>query len=618
MLRRLTGARAALAFLIFMLLALFAAPVEVPAQASGVKDVVMVLPFENVSTKPEYNWVGESFSDSLSELLSIPDMIVVSSDERELAYQRIRLPLTTLPSRATAIKLAREAKATMVVLGTYSVIPARDNQPEMISGTASVIMVNEGLWLGKTMVDGNRAKSVFDFGEPLTQLQKIQGHLAYNILYERDKILYNSEKSFPFTLNSLITRATRVPQKAFEAYVKGIQTKEKDKRENYLKNALRLYADDNAGAVYPQAAFELGHLYLSQNDWKNAAEYFSKIQKYRENDWKPEDANTNRTQKKKEPLYTEASFYAGLAYWRQGDLSHALAALIPLTSETENGVRMVSIHNNAGAVSVQAAREEKKAGERATLLTQATNLLSRAAQSAADDSMVRFNYAYALFLSGKYAEAAEQLRPVITADPRDGQAYFLFAKSLERTGHADQAAAADDQARRYLQSYGKWQTEWQKSQSAPEVPLRLSQVFNRTDYFQGVRETTVAAANPDPGGAEQDLLLKSRQLYQAGQDDEALLELRRVLTIEPMNAEAYLLKGRIYVRRGDQETAISALKTAIFWDAKLIDAHILLGRIFLERNDRAQAMTYARSAIQLDPQNQEAIGLQRQVETGGK
>jgi hypothetical protein len=29
-------------------------------------------------------------------------------------------------------------------------------------------------------------------------------------------------------------------------------------------------------------------------------------------------------------------------------------------------------------------------------------------------------------------------------------------------------------------------------------------------------------------------------------------------------------------------------------------------------------MTYARSAIQLDPNNQEAIGLQRQVETGGK
>jgi tetratricopeptide (TPR) repeat protein len=610
MLRRLFVVQAALATLTLALLLIFA-PAQAAAQAPtvGTKDVVMVLPFENVSNRPDYNWVGESFADSLSELLNVPDLIVVSSDERELAYQRIRLPLTTLPSRATAIKLAREAKATMVVLGTYNVIPAKDNQPELISGSARIIRVNEGLWVGETMFDGNWAPRVFDFGEPLTQLQKIQGRLAYDILVARDK-------AFPFTLNGLIDRATKVPQRAFEAYVKGIQTNEKGKRENYLKNALRFYAEANAGAVYPQAAFELGHLYLSQNDWKNAAEYFSKIQKYRENDWKPAE-DSNKLLKKKEPLYTEAAFYAGLSYWRQNDLSHALAALVPLTSESENGVRLTSIYNNAGAIAVQSARSEKKTDERAQLLSQALNLLARAAESTPDDPMVRFNYAYALFLSGKFAEAAEQLRPVITADPRDGQAYFLFAKSLERTGHADQATAADDQARRYLQSYAKWQTEWQKSQSAPEVPLRLSQVFNRTDYFQGVR-ATVVASNSDPDGNQQDLLLKARELSQAGRDDEALLELRRVLTIEPMNAEAYLLKGRIYIRRGDQETAISALKTAIFWDAKLIDAHILLGRIFLERNDRAQAMTYARSAIQIDPNNQEAIGLQRQVETGGK
>jgi tetratricopeptide (TPR) repeat protein len=608
MLRKFLLMRGALALLTLTLLALCFAPAQAQAQTAATKDVVMVLPFENVSTRSDYNWVGESFSDSLSELLNVPDLIVVSSDERELAYQRIRLPLTTLPSRATAIKLAREAKATMVVLGTYNVIPAKDNQPEMISGSARIIRVNEGLWVGETMFDGAWAPRVFDFGEPLTQLQKIQGRLAYDILVARDK-------AFPFTLNALIDRATKVPQKAFEAYVKGIQTNDKATREIYLKNALKYYAEANAGAVYPQAAFELGHLYLSQNDWKNAAENFSKIQKHRENDWKPEDAN--KAQKKKEPLYTEAAFYAGLAYWRQNDLSRALAALVPLTSESESGMRLTSIYNNAGAISVQAARDEKKAEERATLLTQALNLLSRAAQSTPDDPMVRFNYAYALFLSGKFAEAAEQLRPVITADPRNGQAYFLFAKSLERTGQTEQATAADDQARRYLQSYAKWQTEWQKSQTAPDVPLLLSQVFNRSDYFQVVRATNVAA-NLDPGAGEQDLLLKSRDLYQAGRDDEALLELRRVLTIEPMNAEAYLLKGRIYIRRGDQETAISALKTAIFWDAKLIDAHILLGRIFLERNDRAQAMTYARSAMQIDPNNQEAIGLQRQVETGGK
>ena len=77
------------------------------AQTTSSTDIVLVLPFENVSDHPEYNWIGESFADSLSALLSKPGLIVVSNDERAVAYQRLRLPLTVLPSRATAIKIGR-------------------------------------------------------------------------------------------------------------------------------------------------------------------------------------------------------------------------------------------------------------------------------------------------------------------------------------------------------------------------------------------------------------------------------------------------------------------------------------------------------------------------------
>src|SRR6476660_8877148 len=99
------------------------------AQASS-GDVLMVLSFENTSNRPEYNWVGESFADSLTELLNKPGLLVVSSDERELAYQRLRLPETVIPSRATAIKLAREAKATMVVIGSYSITPVQQENKQ--------------------------------------------------------------------------------------------------------------------------------------------------------------------------------------------------------------------------------------------------------------------------------------------------------------------------------------------------------------------------------------------------------------------------------------------------------------------------------------------------------
>src|SRR6266404_3177601 len=100
---------------------------KVAAQTGSSSEIVLVLPFENVSDHPEYNWIGESFADSLSALLNKPGLIVVTSEERAVAYQRLRLPLTVLPSRATAIKIAREAKASMIVIGTYNVtLPPAD------------------------------------------------------------------------------------------------------------------------------------------------------------------------------------------------------------------------------------------------------------------------------------------------------------------------------------------------------------------------------------------------------------------------------------------------------------------------------------------------------------
>src|SRR5206468_7755502 len=116
-------------------------------------NLVLVLPFENLSDHSEYNWIGENFADSLSTLLNKPGLVVVTSDERAVAYQRLRLPLTVLPSRATAIKIARELKATMIVIGNYNVTlaatsPEKSNENEKalatIAGEARVVRVNAG------------------------------------------------------------------------------------------------------------------------------------------------------------------------------------------------------------------------------------------------------------------------------------------------------------------------------------------------------------------------------------------------------------------------------------------------------------------------------------------
>lgn len=573
---------------------------SVTAQGLPATDIVLVLPFENTSNYQEYNWVGESFADSLAALLNKPGLQVVSNDERALAYQRIRLPQTVLPSRATAIKLAREARATMIVVGKYSVTPPQELQraegdaknkdektmtPASVIGEARVVKVNEGRLVGGVF-DGAWIPRAYDFGGALGELQTMQGRLAYQILAQRDKAL-------PFSQMSIIAEATKVPPLAYEAYVKGMQTSKHDeKREVYFKNAMHLFAKENEKAVYPQAAFELALFYLAANKWKEAAEHFTMLEK-------------------KDPHYGEAQFYAGLAYWRLGDFSHALAALVPLSTD----MPLVGVYNNAGAVALQAAVAEKNADERAKLLAQGVNLLARAAESAPEDPTVQFNYGYGLLLTGKNAEASEQLQKVIAMDQKDGQAYFILAKALERANRAEAAVAADNHARRNLQSYAKWQTEWQKSQTTPGLALRVREVLNQDD-ISDLQRRMAASAEAARAASTQDMLAKARELYQAGRDDEALPEIARVLMFEPTNAEAFLLSGRINQRRGEHEPAIAALRAAIFWDSQLIEAHILLGRIFLERGDRGEAVKYAASAIGIDPNNQEAIALQRQVTMG--
>jgi tetratricopeptide (TPR) repeat protein len=570
------------------------------AAQTGSAEIVLVLPFENVSNHPEYNWIGESFADSLSALLNKPGLIVVTGEERAVAYQRLRLPLTVLPSRATAIKIARELKASMIVIGTYNVVvppatsddkskPPVDKALATIAGEARVVRVNEGRMAGD-IFDGAWAPRVYDFSDQVTNLQKVHGELAYQILFQRDKAL-------SFSRNQLIQEATKVPPQAYEALQKGLLTPEREPtRAIYFKNALNLFGKENGGAVYPQAAFELGQFYFNQMQWKEAIEYFRMLQK-------------------KDPHYGEAQFYAGLAYWKTGDVPNTLATLVPLADEKV--MPLVGVYNNAGAASVAAARAETKPEERTRLLLQGITLLSRAVDSSPDDGTVLFNYAYALFLAEKYSEAAEKLEKVIAADQRDGQAYFLLAKVQERANHPDAANAADNQARKYMpqQSYAKWQTDWQKSQSLASLTLRSRDVLNPIDMSDLDRRKTIEAAN---ASNTQESLNKIRDLYQQGRDDEALTEIRKVLIIEPTNAEAFLLSGRINQRRGDQEAAIAALKTAIFWDPppKMIDAHILLGRIFLERGDLGEARKYAVSAIGIDSSNQEAIALQRQVTMG--
>ena len=77
----------------------------------------MVLPFENKSGKQEFNWVGESFSESVTELLVNKGVGVISNAERKIIQQDAKVPLSSIPSLATSLSIAQRAKASLLMVG---------------------------------------------------------------------------------------------------------------------------------------------------------------------------------------------------------------------------------------------------------------------------------------------------------------------------------------------------------------------------------------------------------------------------------------------------------------------------------------------------------------------
>jgi tetratricopeptide (TPR) repeat protein len=571
-------------------------------------DTVMVLPFENTSDKPEFNWVGESFADALSDLLRVPSTNVVSNEQRKIIQQRLRIPLTTLPSLATSLKLARESGATLLVGGKYNIVPAGAETAATLNVTAKIIRVNEGRFLSET-IDGRQVTRDINLNDALGNLQTMQGQIAYQILYQRDK------SSLAYSQNDLVVAATKVPARAFEAYIKGLLTNAPEARENYLKNAVRLYTEAVPESVYADAALELGHLYLGQKKFAEAGDYFERVisasQKCRE-----KARAENKAAQCGDEGFAEASFYLGLTLWQRGNFESALATLRPLVDD----LKLTSVYNALGAIAVQASRAEKKnEAKAAALLNEGIELLKKASESAIDDPNVRFNYAASLFFSGNYAEAATHLRSAIVANPRDGEAYYLLSKSLASLKDTS-AADIDNQAKRLLTDnnrYARLETEWQKSQRVWELNLRVLQP-TRKDFIAVVMNRKPLTAVAPQLSESETLLATARQQVKAGQDDEAMATLRRVLASEPMSAESYLLLGKIHLRRGDIDQAISSFKTSIFWDNRLIEAHVSLGKIYVEKGDCLQAKNYAASSAEIDADNPDAIALQRLSERCSK
>lgn len=528
-------------------------------------DVIVVMPFENRSQSGQHNWVRESFSILLADILDVPGVTVVSADERLQAFDQVRLSPTDLLTRAAMIRVAEAAKANLVVVGEFDI--GGDRQNVTIAISARLIETEAGRLIGN---------KVFNFSGPLSDLQLMQGQLAWHVLYERNP-------SLTYTKEQLVRRATNVPPRAYESYVKGVQTLDLRLRETFLKRAVQEHDSAGAPGHYAQAIYELGVLQYRQTDFEEAVTLLKRLTKG-------------------DSHYEEGLFYLGLAAFKAGMFNDAATAL-----ETLAGIApLPEILSNAGAA--LAAK-----GENARALP----FLQRAIAANPNEAAYRFNYGYAAWRNQAYEDAAQQLRAVVGTNARDGEAWFVLSKCLASAEKADEAAKADNEAKRHLSSYARWAV-------APDkVPVlaRLKEDLNELALARLLRQQSTSTASAQTRAtpqqiSQQQALDNIRQLLAANKDAEAMTELQRVLAADTANADAYFLRGIVHTRRNETENALRSFQAAVSWNPRMPEAHIMLGRIYLARRDTAKALAHCKQALELDPQNREAIALKQQIEIG--
>ncbi|HEY6971260.1 MAG TPA: tetratricopeptide repeat protein [Candidatus Angelobacter sp.] len=268
--------------------------------------ILLVLPFENASSAPGIDWIGESFPEVIGNRVSSAPLFIISRDDRLYAFDRMGIPAGAKPSRATIYEMAQQIDADYVVVGRYNF------DGNTFSAQANVMDVQK-LRLSPDLTESGR----------LTDLIKIQTALTWDILHALGLAETVSKNEF-------LAQFPPIRLDALENYIRGVLAGSQAERIKRFKEAIRLEPH------HTLAMLQLGKTYYNGREYEQAMNWFSKIP--------AEDRNAN-----------EAQFFLGLAAYLSGQMDKAEAAFRFLSGR----LPLTEVYNNLGVVA--ARRGEKQA-----------------------------------------------------------------------------------------------------------------------------------------------------------------------------------------------------------------------------------------------------------------
>ena len=228
--------------------------------------LLLVLPFENHTSQPNLDWIGEAAADILNRRMAAAGFLSISRGDRLYALDRLGLPQSFQPSRATTIRIAQNLDADSVILGSYTVTGDR------LSASAQILDV-KALKLSAPIQQEADLKNLLD----------ILNSLAWRIARQLDPSYSVAEQTF-------LAADAPLQVNAFENYIRGTIAEAPAERVIHLKEAVRL------NPTFTPAWFALGMAYFANQDYDAAAATFGHLSK-------------------DDPRALEADFYRGLAFF---------------------------------------------------------------------------------------------------------------------------------------------------------------------------------------------------------------------------------------------------------------------------------------------------------------
>jgi tetratricopeptide (TPR) repeat protein len=332
-----------------------------------------VLPFTNVSAVQVQggDWIGESIAEALRETLIARGSPVIARIDVMEAYSDLRIRPTAELTRASVLKLGQALNADEVVYGTFRADPATGR-----------------IAIQATVSDRARARlsAAIDESGLLIELDRLEAHLGWRVIS-----MIAPELAPPESTYRTLRPAVRLSGE--ENFIRGWIASAPEQREKFYQEATR------SDIHFSRPVLELGKIELRRKNYKAAAEWLRKVEAA-------------------DPYFPEATYYLGVAKFRENDYPAAQAAFARIT-ET---LPAAEVFNNLGVAESRRGQLHALASFRDALEVNPSH------------PDYHFNMGFMLFKTGQFEAAADRFRAVLERDPSDQVATLLLGRSLKGEG----------------------------------------------------------------------------------------------------------------------------------------------------------------------------------------